>query len=244
MALILRLSLRRYGVELAVMGAAVVCLTVASAVIAWLIAQSGAPGLSSAGTGGPAAQWMTWVPYLRLVFVGLPALCGVALATSLVASELEAGTVSFIWSVVPSRRRWVQDAFAVGLIFLLALVAPLVVVDQVLTHVMSEQSQPAFGTGIDPGPSLIAVGSTFSFALTFVVSLILRNRLSTILASVAGVSVVLSVISVPFGRFDTDPQLHLPATWQTQVGESAVLASAALILMLAAVRLSNELRAP
>lgn len=149
----------------------------------------------AAGTWGTAA-----VGFIAI----LPALSGLILGIALVGKELDQGTTTFVWSIGPSRRRWLLERVVpVGLAIVVAGLA---------AGALADWLEALRSPGIDPaasyghlglrGPIVGAAGLAF-FGLALLVGSGLGRVLPALL--VAGTLVIVAYLGVTLA---TDAQLR------------------------------------
>ena len=124
-----------------------VLVTVAASVAisaAVLALASTFPGVRDTPAG---RDWVALAAYAHVALAAAPIIAALAMATTLTAGDIEAGTYQFAWCIAASRRRWVTSTLAVGLAVLVLTSVPLVAAAWALADslgpVLSATSGPA-----------------------------------------------------------------------------------------------------
>ena len=185
-----RVTIIRLRTELAVCLLASIVVTGLTCVLAELV-QSGAPEAR--------AGWIGFIGFANLADIGVPVIAGLALGTSLIASEFESGTAAFAWSVALDRRRWFAETTAAGAILVLLTGVPIGLAAGLLDAAVRSQTfaSPVVGL-MDPAPLLIVVRPLVAFAVAVLVGIVLGRALPTLLVSLVVATTLLGIVEVGF----------------------------------------------
>jgi hypothetical protein len=142
---------------------------------------------------------MGFIGFANLADIGVPIIAGLALGTSLIASEFESGTAAFAWSVALDRRRWFVETTATGAILVLLTGVPIAWASGVLDATIRSQTftSPVVGL-MDTAPLLIVVRPLAAYAVAILVGIVLGRALPTLLVTLVTATVLLGVVEVGF----------------------------------------------
>jgi hypothetical protein len=190
----IRILVRRLRLELMLAVGAVFLVSAAGLVLARELTEAH----------GTAAEfdWLQWAPYLQVALVCLPVVAGLAFAASLIAGEIDSGTSVFAWSVVRSRRRWLADLVAAGLLAVVVTTVPLVLVSLILDGslgpILDAASAPA---GIDTAAVLIPARAIAAFAVGVLLALTVGRSLQALVAGLIAACLVLGAVELGFAAW-------------------------------------------
>ncbi len=144
-------------------------------------------------------DWVAAAAYAHAALALAPIVAALAMATTLTAGDIEAGTYQFAWCIAASRRRWVASTLAVGLAVLALTSVPLVAAAWALADslgpVLSATSGPAL---IDAAPVLIVVRAACVFAIGALVGLASGRQMPSMLAGLLVSCLVLGAVEIGF----------------------------------------------
>jgi hypothetical protein len=165
--------------------------------LAWTILGIGL----AANLAGPESETVSGgmgdlVLYWRIGLLVWPLLIAVVLGTSLVASDLESGSVAFAWSIVLSRLRWFAATVANGVLLLLALMLPLCIsahfVGSALSHFNDAQLAPA---QLDMSAPLLIGEGLLSLSVVCLTGVVVGRVLPALLVGVAASLAALVIVA-------------------------------------------------
>ena len=139
------------------------------------------------------------VMYWRLGFLALPIMSAVVLASSLIAGDLEAGSVTFAWSVVLSRARWLLETTAIGLLALVTLLLPMCLSAHLIGTGLSASSDANLAPGqLDLSVILVVGRSLLVFAVVCLAGTMIGRTVPTLLVGAMAGLVLLAVVELAF----------------------------------------------
>jgi hypothetical protein len=160
------------------------------------------------------------VGFTRGVVLALSVLTPVALASSLMAADIEAGTVGFAWSIAMSRTRWFTETILVGLCELAVAILPLLIAAHLLGVGLTPQIDAELSPlSLDPCPLLLLARTVAIFAMMLLIAAKTGRIMATVTAGVAASLLLLAIIESVFGVWRSQTaspyDLSVAGSWPT-----------------------------
>jgi hypothetical protein len=182
MGAVTRLLYRRLRPELIVAGGACIGLALAALALARLLDSALHHGGCTEGGDCGLGTLLQLVPYAREALIAAPVICGVAVATSLVAREFEQGTICFAWSTCPNRRRWLVDVHTGGILVVTMLGLAPAFASASISQVLGPQQDAVWSARpLDSDPAIVVISSWVAFTMTAGLSVLVRQSLPALL---------------------------------------------------------------